>query len=238
MVAFLIYIDSVWPLLLCWYDFFFINLYILYNGYLLYTEYNIFYLLGYFLIQIFLLGVFLMLYQLDVLVAFFWLSELTIIFIFIFFLISLNYNVILNTINKFIKNFYLIIFSQFFIFYFLIIICTHFNFFYFYTSIIELWEHYYETLNSNILNDLFVFYLIYYFFNGYEFLLLMFLLLLSTVLCVRFNDFLYQYKFFENQKKNVNFKFFENYFNFFFLKKQNLIKQMFSLVFTQMIFKK
>lgn len=235
---YLIYFESIWPTLLYFYDFFIINIGIMYIGLLLYLEYNIFYLMGYFFLEIFFIGIFLNLYQIDILVAFFWLSELTIIFIFMFFLISLNYTIVLNTLNNFLKNYFAIGFTFFFMYYFLMHLITEYNFFLFKTNIFDLWEQYYDSINNNILNDLFIFFLIYFFFNGYEFLLLMFLLLLSTILCVKFNNFIFQYKIFNEENNKLNLLFFENYFNFFFLRKQNLIKQMFSLPFTQLLFKK
>lgn len=86
-------------------------------------------------------------------------------------------------------------------------------------------DNYYEAVANNITNDLFGFSISYYFINGVEFLFIGFLLLVGSVICVN----LYQ------TNKNVRtqatnnyltvFNFFSDFSSFFFLRKQNLIKQ-------------
>ena len=86
-------------------------------------------------------------------------------------------------------------------------------------------DNYYEAVYNSIGNDLIGFMLSYYFINGFEFLLVGFLLLVGSVICVN----LYQMS---RAVKNFNYKNFLNIFNFFldfssffFIRRQNLIKQ-------------
>jgi hypothetical protein len=86
-------------------------------------------------------------------------------------------------------------------------------------------DNYYESVFNPITNDLFGFSVSYYLLNSIEFILIGFLLLIGSVLCVS----LYQ------TNKNVRtqsynnfltvFNFFSDFSSFFFLRRQNLIKQ-------------
>jgi len=86
-------------------------------------------------------------------------------------------------------------------------------------------DNYYEAYLNNITNDLFGFSLSYYFINGVEFLLIGFLLLVGSVVCV--NLYLMNKNI---RTQGVNnyltlFNFYLDFTNFIFLRKQNLIKQ-------------
>lgn len=86
-------------------------------------------------------------------------------------------------------------------------------------------ENYYESILNGVTNDLFGFSISYYVINGVEFIIVGFLLLVGSVVCVN----LYQ------MNKNVRvqsyssflstFNFFMDFSSFFFLRRQNLIKQ-------------
>jgi len=86
-------------------------------------------------------------------------------------------------------------------------------------------DNYYESIYNPILNDLFGFSISYYFLNGFEFIIIGFILLVGSVVCVN----LYQ------MNKNIRvqnytsfltiFNFFLDFSSFFFLRRQNLIKQ-------------
>lgn len=86
-------------------------------------------------------------------------------------------------------------------------------------------DNYYESIFNTVTNDLFGFSISYYLLNSIEFILIGFLLLLGSVVCVN----LYQ------TNKNVRaqsynnfltvFNFFSDFSSFFFLRRQNLIKQ-------------
>ena len=92
-------------------------------------------------------------------------------------------------------------------------------------SVYGMLDNYYESIFNSISNDLFGFSLSYYFINGVEFIFIGFLLLIGSVICVN----LFQ------MNKNIRaqsynnyltiFNFFTDFTSFFFLRKQNLIKQ-------------
>ena len=92
-------------------------------------------------------------------------------------------------------------------------------------SFIYILDNFYESISNPIMNDLFGFYISYYTLNNVEFIFIGFLLLLGSVICVN----LYQI----NKNSRVNnvtnslslFNFFQDFSSFFFLRKQNLIKQ-------------
>lgn len=86
-------------------------------------------------------------------------------------------------------------------------------------------DNYYECFLNSVTNDLFGFSISYYIINSVEFIVIGFLLLVGSVVCVN----LYQ------MNKNVRaqsyssflsiFNFFVDFSSFFFLRRQNLIKQ-------------
>jgi hypothetical protein len=86
-------------------------------------------------------------------------------------------------------------------------------------------DNYYEAICNSVSNDLFGFSISYYFLNGVEFVLVGFLLLIGSVVCVN----LYQFnKSIRAQSYNnylTIFNFFSDFTSFFFLRRQNLIKQ-------------
>lgn len=98
-------------------------------------------------------------------------------------------------------------------------------------------DNFYEILFNFLLNDLYGFSVSYYTINFIEFIIVGFLLLLGSVVCVNLNQV----------GKNINnynycefftkFKFFVNLLPFVFLRKQNLINQSNSKSFIK-IFKK
>lgn len=92
-------------------------------------------------------------------------------------------------------------------------------------TIFTIIDNYYEAVFNPIMNDIFVFLLGYYFFNALEFLLVGFLLLIGSVICVN----LYQTTKGAQRKNYLSifsiFNFFNDFIGFSFLRKQNLIKQ-------------
>jgi hypothetical protein len=93
------------------------------------------------------------------------------------------------------------------------------------TSVYELIDNYYEASCNGINNDLFGFFISYYLVNGFEFTLVGFLLLVGSVVCVN----LYAMNKDIRAQTYTNylsiFKFFVDFVNFTFLKRQNLTKQ-------------
>ena len=194
-----------------------------------------YYTLLYIFINFFLLGVYLSTLQLDLFTAFLWLLECTVIFIFLLLLFFLN---IKNYNNFFHKNVFFYLFSIL-LFYFIFIsdyqdqtIWNNVSI-YFYSLI----DNFYESLINHNNNDLFGFLVSYYLLNSTELLIIGFLLLIGSVICINFN---------QNNKtiglQNYNnflkvFNFFKDFITFFFLRKQNFTNQGFTSP-TLKVFKK
>ena len=86
-------------------------------------------------------------------------------------------------------------------------------------------DNYYEAIHNSICNDLFGFSISYYLINGVEFVFIGFLLLIGSVICVNLHQTTKNVR-----SQNYNsylsvFNFFSDYSSFFFLRRQNLIKQ-------------
>jgi hypothetical protein len=102
---------------------------------------------------------------------------------------------------------------------------------------IQLYDNFYDHLSVSILNDFFSFFKSYYYYNSIEFLLIGFLLLVGSLICVnlnffsKFNKVLNYYDFF------VVFDFFKDFSKFIFMRKQNLNDQLHTQPSTR-IFKK
>lgn len=86
-------------------------------------------------------------------------------------------------------------------------------------------EDYYEALYNTKLNDLFSLYISYYIFNSFEFLMLGILLLVASLVCVNLNKFNLNLKLNNYYDFFVIFDFFEDFINFSFMRKQNLVSQ-------------
>lgn len=96
-----------------------------------------------------------------------------------------------------------------------------FNFFSYY-----LYDNFYGNVSVSILNDFFSFFKSYYYYNSLEFLLVGFLLLIGSLICVNLN-------FFSKNNKVLNyydfftvFDFFKDFSKFIFMRKQNLVDQL------------
>ena len=92
-------------------------------------------------------------------------------------------------------------------------------------SLYFLLDNSYECIFNFIQNDLFVFFISYYVLNNIEFIFIGFLLLIGSIICVNLhsvnkNTRVQNYKSFFNV-----FNFFTDMCSFFFLRKQNIIKQ-------------
>ncbi len=92
-------------------------------------------------------------------------------------------------------------------------------------SFYSLLDNYYEALNNGISNDLFGFLISYYFLNAVEFILIGFLLLVGSVICVNLYSFNKNTRAQNTDSFLTLFKFFSDFTGFLFLRKQNLIKQ-------------
>lgn len=215
------YINVWWP----WLSFFNLNwilqLSIIYLSILIFFYNGIYYVLMNIFINFVLIGIYLSLLQLDLFTAFLWLLEFTIIFIFLLLLFYLN---IKNSTHKNKKKHYT--FFILFLFFFLNIIssikdqCANINSYYF-----NLIDNFYEGYKTYIKNDFFGIFISYFYLNSLIFLIIGFLLLVGSVICVNFFK----------KKKEINsqnynsylnsFNFLKDFLNFDFLRKQNLVNQ-------------
>jgi len=189
-----------------------------------YSYKNIYYLLLYTFVLFFLVGIYLAINQVELFTAFLWLVECSVLFVFLLLLFYLNIKgVFVYTFYSYYK--YICVCWT--------IVCITFLSNYTNTDSLcvvlsdsfSLIDNYYEAVYNIIGNDLVGFMVSYYFINGFEFLLVGFLLLVGSVICVN----LYQMN---KGVKNFNYKNFLNIFNFFldfssffFIRRQNLIKQ-------------
>jgi len=169
------------------------------------------------------MGVYLAIFQLEFFTAFLWLVECSVLFVFLLLLFFLNIKgTYVYTYNQTYSILYLSLLSLFFFIggYSDLEADNTIN-----ISFYGLLDNYYEAFTNTVLNDLFGFAIVYYFINVIEFIFVGFLLLVGSVLCVN----LYQ------MSKNVRvqnynnyltvFNFFLDFSSFFFLRRQNLIKQ-------------
>lgn len=219
---FYLLLSQWWPWLSFWNDVFFIQIFIIYTYIYIYTYNNIYYTLLYTFINFFLLGIYLSIFQVEFFTAFLWLVECSVIFVFLLLLFYINvkgvYNYTYTTIY---------IYIWLYLFFLYLILINHYNDndYIYNLTFYGIIDNYYEALFNPIMNDLFGFSLSYYLINAIEFLFIGFLLLLGSVVCVN----LYQFN------KNVRvqtynnfltiFNFFNDFTNFFFLRRQNIIRQ-------------
>ncbi len=200
-------------------------LYVLYN---IYFNANLFYVVFYVLFEIFLFGIFLSLYQMELFTAFLWLAESVVIFVSLLLLFYLN---VYGNVSQINTSFYSYKYYGIFVLFFV------FNLFYMFPSEMELflpvelttssylWDDLYEALWNDILTDFYGLYLSYYRFNSFEFIFIGLLLLVGSLLCVNINKF--------NRINKINgyhdlflvFDFFKDFVKFIFMRKQNLVDQ-------------
>jgi hypothetical protein len=87
------------------------------------------------------------------------------------------------------------------------------------------WDDFYESLINDKMNDLFGVMLSFYVFNSFEFLLVGFLLLLGSLICVNLNRFIKTSKVYNYSTYFSIFDFFKDSVKMGFLRKQNLTNQ-------------
>lgn len=193
----------------------------------MYTSNNLYYLLFYVFIQIFYCGIFLSLYQLDFFTGFLWLVESVVIFVsllLLFYLssfsetIKFDFSFFFNNLWNFIIFFVYILFN--------VIIFTELEFFLpIELNVIDYWSDYYEALNNISMNDAYPFMLSYYLINSLEFILVVFLLLIGSIVIVNLNKNLITVKLSNYNSFLHQFFYLKKWFDFVFLRKQNTTTQ-------------
>ncbi len=190
------------------------------------------------MILVVLFGLFLSLYQLDLFTAFLWLAEFVVIFISILFIFYLN---VYSNISKKNKSYFYFKYFGFFLFFF--IFSQYYSIFSDFENLnlnflsIQLYDNFYDHISVSILNDFFSFFKSYYFYNSIEFLLIGFLLLVGSLICVNLNFFSKSNKVINYYDFFVVFDFFKDFSKFIFMRKQNLNDQLHTQPATR-IFKK
>lgn len=162
--------------------------------------------------------------QLELFTAFLWLVECSVLFVFLLLLFFLNV--------KGFSNFSSIHFNLFYfkciVIYLLLLVSLYYGDVDSFSMIdftYALVDNYYEFIYNSIFNDLFGFYLSYYLFNAFEFLVVGFLLLIGSVICVNLYSVV-KAAAHQNYTRLLHiFNFFDDFLSFSFLRKQNLIKQ-------------
>ena len=216
-------------------DVFLLQFVILYTFYLLFSAINIYYVLAYLFLQIMYFGLILSILQLELFTGFLWVTELTILFVFLLLCFYLNAEGSFFYLNyKFVKFFF-----------FFIVLLTFFFFFWsstessylFVFNYIDIWDDFYESLDNSLMTDFYGLFSIYYFFNSFFTLIIFVLLFVCSVVCVVLNK---NSKLPRKQKIGTYlsiFNYFKDFSNFLFYRKQNLSKQTMRIPATK-IFKK
>jgi hypothetical protein len=202
---------------------FILQFFILYFSFSMLNSNNTYYTLCYFFLNIIVFGLFFGIMQLELFLAFFWLIEFTVIFVSLLLVFYLNVEGEFNKQNKILSlfNSYFVFFSYFI---FLICICIfekkiQFVFFFFF------YDNFYQSNYLFLLNDFTAVFFSYYIYNSFEFLLLGFLLFVVSIIVINLNLFFKKNKI--NSYVNVLniFSTQQNFLNYSFIRKQNLIKQ-------------
>ncbi len=184
---------------------------------------NIFYTLLYFLIFTLQLGVFIAFYQMELFTGFLYVIEITAIFIMLLVLFYLNF--------KSYSTYYSINNLQMYLIFTIILLIIPFS----YTEIelflpmifnfIDIWDNFYDSLFNYNVNDFIGLYLSYFLLNSLELIIIGMVLFVGSILCIILFNL-------SNSSKNSNYSLLKNFINFFFnlldfyfLRKQNLIKQ-------------
>lgn len=220
-------------------DFFFIQFFLYYFIYLVFNTKNIYYILFYIFLLFFYFGLFLSLLNLDLFTAFLWLTETVVIFVSVVLLFYLNVHSDNNYFNYLHDSYK---FYGFLIFIFLF----NLNFFYIFekeslllfNNSFFIYDNFYESLNNLKLFDFFGLYVSYYNINSFEYLIIGFILLLASLVCVNLNKFIRINRSFNYYSILNLFDFFYDFIKVFFLKKQNLNNQTNQLSYVKILKKK
>ena len=228
------FFNSVFNLFLIWWPWFnfldeiyLIQFSLIYLFWVFYNSKNVYYSLFYLFLIIFFLGLSISFIQMELFTGFLWVTEFTVILIILILFFYLNVEGQISKINLKYSNFYYIfffLFVYFFIFFRYLPFCSDYSnadtFIFDY-----LYEDWYESISNNLMNDFLVLTIGYYSINSLEFILIGFLLLIGSVVCVVLNKIQKNVKI-SNSFSFLNlFSFFTDYLNFSFLRKQDLNNQ-------------
>lgn len=208
---------------------------IFYSFFLLVSASNIYYVALYLFLQIVYFGLILSILQYELFTGFLWVTELTILFIFVLLCFYLNSSGTFSYNSTNMYKFFAI--TSFFIF-FSFSIWSHTEYYFLLIfNYVDLWDDYYEAFSNSLMTDFFGLFTSYYVFNSFFTLLIFFLLFFCSVICIYINVSIKT-----KRKQNIGayisiFNFWKSYSNFIFYRKQNLSKQTIRVPSTR-IFKK
>jgi hypothetical protein len=216
-----------WPWLNFFSETWVLQILMVYTLYLIFSTLNIYYVLLYLFLEVFLFGIFISVIQMELFTGFLWVVECTVIFIALILLFYLNVEG--NQLRINLKT-YRIYFT--FILFFIFCIFNNYLFignFEFYLPLIfnsiDLWDDFYEALHNTNMNDFRALSIGYYSINCIEFLFVGLILLVGSVVCVNLNKIQKSMRIFKYNSYFNIFDFFKDFLNFTFMRKQNLTTQ-------------
>jgi len=228
-----------WPWLNLLSDSFLVQFLLIYTLYIFYISKNIFYSVFYFFLAILFFGLVLCLYQVELFVGFLWLVECVVVFALFLLLFFFKTT---GTWSNLFSHVYYYIYGGIS----LIILCI----IYYSVSIsflentacillnfTDFWDNYYEALKNSNINDFTGFLISYYTYNSLELIIMGFLILIASLICVNLNKIVQKTRIQNTDDFLKIFNFFKNFVNFIFMRQQNLTNQAAQIP-TSRIFKK
>jgi len=229
-----------WPWLTFFSDTWLLQLLMVYVLYLIFSTLNVYYVLLYLFVEIFLFGLFISVMQMEFFTGFLWVVECTVIFIALLLLFYLN-------VEGTQLRFNLKTYRLYFVFILFFMFCLVNNFLFlgnaeFYLPILfnnlDLWDDFYESIYNSNMNDFRALTIGYYSINSIEFTFIGLILLVGSVVCVNLNKLQKSMKVFKYSVYFNIFDYFKDFINFTFMRKQNLTNQTMSPVGIRMFKKK
>jgi hypothetical protein len=186
---------------------------------------SLFYSLFYFIWFVVVSILFLSLIQTEIFGAFLFLTEAVIVFVILMLIISLTAYDLRVDVTSQLKNLYLVLLFVFFSSYNMLLPSE--LEFYLPELFIDqfLWDDWYEALNNDKTNDLYAVYLSFYLVNSLEFVCVIYLLLVGSLICVNMNKVLKSNKSFNYKNMFDLFDIFKDSIMMLFLRNQNLVDQ-------------
>ncbi len=216
-----------WPWLTFFSEIWLLQILIVYTLYLIFSTLNIYYVLVYLFLEIFLFGIFISVIQMELFTGFLWVVECTVIFIAIVLLFYLNIEGTQLRLN-------LKVYRIYFVFFLFLLFCAVNNYLFisnyeFYLPVIfnniDLWDDFYESLYNVNMNDFRALTIGYYSINSIEFISIGLILLIGSVVCVNLNKIQKSMRVYKYSSYFNLFNFFKDFLNFTFMRKQNLTNQ-------------
>lgn len=224
---FLDVINYWWPWMTFFSETWLLQILMVYVLYLMFSTLNIYYVLLYMLIQIFLFGLFISVIQMELFTGFLWVAEATIVFIALLLLFYLNVEgtQLRFNLKSYRVYFVFLLFIVFFLFNNFLFVGNNEFYLPIIFNAIDLWDDYYEALFNVNMNDFRALTIGYYSINSIEFIMIGLILLVGSVVCVNLNKLQKSMRVFKYSVYFNIFDYFKDFLNFTFIRKQNLMDQ-------------